>query len=792
MSTLPVPAFRAGQSVSCPGNLGLLLPQAATRFGDQPALYFEGLWSSYRELDRDSSQFADGLSSLGVGPKSRVVLHVANSLDWIVAYHGVLKTGAVVVPVDFMLTAEEVIFIARDCDATVLISGLEDPAALEQVRSEASLPTLVLSSGAAEVSNAVRQSDLIEQGDTLFPPVETHLDELACISYTSGTTGKPKGVMLSHRNILLGAALTAQAHCRTADDVFLSALPLTHVYGNNIIHASILVGGRFVLLRRFDSEAALSSIEAHRVTMFEGVPTMYLRILSHSRREKHDLRSLVRCTVGGQTMPLGKIPEVERLLGCPLVELWGMTELAGTAATHQVTEQGPHGSIGRALPGMEACIMADAGRSHDPQGNTGELCMRGPLVMQGYLNRPEATAEAIDADGWLHTGDLATTDAAGYLYIAGRTKDIIISAGYNIYPTEVEAAIAQHPSVAMVAVGKSLDAEKGEIAVAYVVLKPGHVALAGEIEQTARDRLAPYKVPRRVVFVEDLPKNGSGKIMRHRLEEAKPISDMAPAASQARYQFIKTEVVDQIGIVVMHGPKGINALNETMILEIGDALHRFDRDPTIRCMILRAGTPKYFSVGADINEMASRTLTEAIDEDFFTFGWARIGQCRKPLIAAVSGLALGGGCELALMSDVIIASDTAQFGLPEARLGIFPGAGGTQRLVRQIGKSKAMEMILTGEVNLTAAEALSSGLAARVVPAGNLYAAALELAKKIGANSTLTVRMAKESINRAYESSLGEGLLFERRLFYASLATDEKTEGTRAFLEQRQPVFHDR
>ena len=468
-----------------------------------------------------------------------------------------------------------------------------------------------------------------------------------------------------------------------------------------------------------------------------------------------------------------------------------MTELGGAAITHRVTERGPHGSIGRPLPGMEVCTKSDKGCIRDATGEVGELCVRGPLVMQGYLNQPEATAETIDRDGWLCTGDTATIDELGNVRIVGRTKDVIISGGYNIHPTEVENAIMQHPSVASVAVGKSPHEDLGEIVVAYVVLKPGHHALVGEIGQMARNRLAPYKVPRRIVFVEDLPKSGSGKILRHRLEEAKRVTESSNAASSSRYQFVKTEVVDQVGIVVMHGPKSVNALNEAMIREIGDALHEFDRDPSIRCIILRAATPKYFSVGADIREMADRTFTAAIDEDFFTVGWARIAQCRKPVLAEVSGLALGGGCELALMCDLIIASDTAQFGLPEVRLGIFPGAGGTQRLVRQIGKSKAMEVILTGEVNLTAAQALQSGLAARVVPPDDLHAVTLELARKIAANSTLTVRMAKESINRAYESSLAEGLLFERRLFYASLATDDKAEGTKAFLERRPPVFQD-
>jgi enoyl-CoA hydratase len=268
---------------------------------------------------------------------------------------------------------------------------------------------------------------------------------------------------------------------------------------------------------------------------------------------------------------------------------------------------------------------------------------------------------------------------------------------------------------------------------------------------------------------------------------------MPPESIQIKeFENIQTEKKQRVGIVTMSGPKGINALSQKFIDEIVTALQSFDADDDIGCMILRGISDDYFSVGANINEMADRQFADAYNEDFFSTGWAKIAMCRKPIIAAVSGYALGGGCELSLKCDIIIAAENAQFGLPEIRLGIFPGAGGTQRLTRQIGKSKAMEMILTGTVQIDAKEAESLGLVSRVVPVDQLIDTVMEIASQIASNSNIMVKMAKEAINRSYESSLAEGLLFERRLFYSALATEDKTEGCKAFLEKREPIFKHR
>ena len=255
------------------------------------------------------------------------------------------------------------------------------------------------------------------------------------------------------------------------------------------------------------------------------------------------------------------------------------------------------------------------------------------------------------------------------------------------------------------------------------------------------------------------------------------------------FELIIVETREAVGLITLNRPQALNALNTQLVQEMGEAVGAFDRDPAIGCIVI-TGSEKAFSAGADIGEMKDKSFADAYLEDFITKDWERAAQCRKPIIAAVAGYALGGGCELAMMCDFILAADTAKFGQPEITLGIMPGLGGTQRLTRIVGKSKAMDLCLTGRM-MDAAEAESCGLAARVVPADLLLDEALKAAKKIAAQSSPVAQMVKEAVNRAQETSLAEGLHFERRLFHAMFATADQKEGMAAFAEKRKPAFND-
>lgn len=498
-------------------SIGQILPHAASRFGDSPALVVGDRTFSFRELDELSSRLASGLSQLGIGAGDIVTIYSANRWEWVVSYYGVLKLGAVANPINVMLTPAEVEFVVTDCGARAILASAEKGVPVLGVRDRSEVAEIVLFDDSS-APGARSFAEVLDSGSVDFAPVAVDPDQLSTICYTSGTTGHPKGAMQSHRSVILNAAMTAQMHVRTQHDVVVTALPCPHVYGNVVMNAAMMFGSTLVLHATFVETEVLESIQRHRATMFEGVPTMYLYLLNHPALASADLSSLTRCTVGGQTMAVGKMQEVEARFGCPLLELWGMTEIAGLGTTHPLYGPNRHGSIGVPLPFTEARIahVGDA-RVTLPSGEVGELMMRGPIVMQGYFGNEQATSDNIEPDGWLHTGDLARMDDDGYLYVVDRKKDMILTAGYNVYPAEIERVLGVHPAVAMVAVGPLVDEAKGELAKAYVVLKQGATVTASELIEFCRTDLAAYKVPRSIQFVDDLPKTSTGKIMRRQL-----------------------------------------------------------------------------------------------------------------------------------------------------------------------------------------------------------------------------------------------------------------------------------
>jgi long-chain acyl-CoA synthetase len=511
-------ATRAGIS-PIRADLGMILAGSAERFGSKTALIAGGRALTYHELHELCDRAAAGLHALGVRPGDRVSLYSPNRWEWVVAYHAALRAGAVVNPINVMLTPEEVAFVLNDCGATAIFTAGEKAEVILSLTRD--VPTLrrVISFDGDAGGGAAAFGDLLGSpgGAPEIPrPAPT---DLSTIGYTSGTTGHPKGAMQSHRAVFLNTAALFAVQTRTDRDVMLNALPLPHVYGNIVMNGAFMAGATLVMMERFDAATALAEIGRHHVTVFDGVPTMYAMMLADPALPTAELSSLRICAVGGQTMPAAKMAEWERRSQAPLLELWGMTELGGAGTSNCSYMPNAHGSIGFALPGLEARVAAldDAGMTA-PEGEPGELMVRGPLVMLGYYGNEQATRAAIEPDGWMHTGDIATRDDEGRYFIVDRRKDLIITGGFNVYPAEIERVVAAHPAVGMVAVGPVPDETLGELARAYVVLRPGATATEDQIIDYCRPHLAAYKLPRSVRFAPDLPKTSTGKVMRRELK----------------------------------------------------------------------------------------------------------------------------------------------------------------------------------------------------------------------------------------------------------------------------------
>jgi long-chain acyl-CoA synthetase len=363
-------------------------------------------------------------------------------------------------------------------------------------------------------------SDWVRLGKPDFTLSLRNPSDLAAICYTSGTTGFPKGAVQSHRAAVGAAVGTALMAARTTHDRVINALPLSHVYGSCVVNAAMMAGSTLILIPRFSELAVLSAIAEHRATLMDGVPTAFYYLLAHADFDKYDLSSLTRCWVGGQTLPPAKSLEFTARTGCPVHEAWGMTELAGAAAANPVYGLNKPGTIGVPFPGNAFRVVdIDDAEKVLPRGERGELMYRGPLVMDGYYNNPKGTAETLRRDGWLHTGDIATMDEDGYAVIVDRKKDMILTAGFNVYPAEIERVLCMHPAVALAAVGGLPDEAKGELAKAYVVLKSGAEVSRAILLAHCREHLAAYKVPRGIQFVISVPTTSSGKIMRRMLKD---------------------------------------------------------------------------------------------------------------------------------------------------------------------------------------------------------------------------------------------------------------------------------
>jgi long-chain acyl-CoA synthetase len=490
-------------------NLAQNLLDTADRHGDRAALRMDDASLTYAEFRSAAARVAAGLRARGVQPGDRVGMVLPNVLSFPVVFYGALLAGAVVVPMNPLLKAREVEYFLEDSGARLVVTTEPSAAAVGEAAATVGIEAVTV--------GATSPEELMDDAEPASP-VERADDDTAVILYTSGTTGRPKGAELTHAGLGSNARTTHETLLEgTPDDVIMGCLPLFHVFGLTCsLNAGVLAGSCLTLIPRFDGAKALSVIQRDRVTVFEGVPTMFSAMLHAPDRDAVDVSTLRLCVSGGSAMPVEVMRSFEETFGCIVLEGYGLSETSPVSCfNHPHAERKP-GSIGTPIRGVEQRLVDDEGKDVAP-GEVGEIAIRGENVMKGYWRRPEETAKAIP-DGWFRTGDLARTDEDGYYSIVDRKKEMIIRGGYNVYPREIEEALYEHPAVAEVACIGIAHPDLGEEVGAAVALKPGATAEVGELREFVKARVAAYKYPRHVWLVDALPKGPTGKILRRAVE----------------------------------------------------------------------------------------------------------------------------------------------------------------------------------------------------------------------------------------------------------------------------------
>lgn len=535
-------------------NIARFLCDAADRYPHNNALYFMGKTMTYQELYAAARKLAGGLTALGISRGDRVAIMLPNCPQAVIAYYGVLFAGAIVVQTNPLYVERELQHQLKDSGAIAILTLDMLYPRLARARGESpeqgpipSLKHVIVTSikdGLPFPKSMLYPIKQRKEGFRAEIPYGKHGvlpyrkllrgsapdidpeslpkgDELAALQYTGGTTGTPKGVMLTHRN-LVANTMQISAWCYKAEDGkerFLAALPLFHVFGLTVLmNMSAMRAGSLILLPRFETETVLKTITDRKPTIFPGAPTMYVALINHPSAKKSDLSSVNVCISGSSALPLEVQEQFEALSGGRLIEGFGLTEASPVTHANPIWGLRKIGTIGIPLPDTIAAVADPATGKRLPPGQLGELIISGPQVMKGYWNRPEETAKTL-IDGWLRTGDLATMDEEGYFTIMDRIKDVIIASGFNVYPREVEEVLFEHPAVREAAVLGVKDAYRGETVKAYIVLKEGWQVSRSQLDRWCRDRLAAYKVPHHYSFRETLPKTMVGKVLRRKLAE---------------------------------------------------------------------------------------------------------------------------------------------------------------------------------------------------------------------------------------------------------------------------------
>lgn len=509
-------------------NLSSQLRMTAQRLADKPAYYFMDQSSSYAELDGAVTKFASGLEKLGVKQGDHIALVLGNSPHFVISLYGALRLGAKVIPINPVYTADEISYILNNGDVKVVVtldllvplfekthqmlSKVENYIICETQQDSSIDPSqLTIYPKLKLFSHVLASGELTFQGPTLEE------DDVAIILYTSGTTGKPKGAMLTHKNLFSNAKDISDYLKMSEGDLVITTLPMFHVFALTVVlNAPLMNGASIIIVPKFSPAEIFRLAKKYRPTVFAGVPTMYNFLYQYPDGQKEDFASLRLCISGGSSLPVALLENFEKKFNVMISEGYGLSEASPVTCFNPLDRPRKPGSIGRSIVNVENKVVDELGEEV-PVGEVGELIVRGPNVMKGYYKMPEETAATI-RDGWLYTGDLARMDEEEYFYIVDRKKDMVIVGGYNVYPREVEEVLYNHEDIVEVAVLGVPDPNLGEAVRAFVVTKNPTLTEENLLEY-CRQHLAKYKLPSSIDFLDELPKNTTGKILRRSLRD---------------------------------------------------------------------------------------------------------------------------------------------------------------------------------------------------------------------------------------------------------------------------------
>ena len=774
------------------GGLAELLRARAAQHPDAELLRFDGGESlTVAQVDERSDAVASALLEAGVVAGDRVAVQARNTPTLPLTLLAAAKIGAVVVPMNAGYRAHDLAHVLTDSGASVVV-----------VDDDLAATCTAVAAGVATVREVLPASALAPR-DAIgpLPPTEVGDETLLSLQYTSGTTGLPKACMLTQGYWRRLGEIAADAFALGPDDVVLTAQAFTYMDPQWCLAMCLHAGTPLVVLPRFSASTFWTSVAEHGVTTFYVIGAMATMLLRQPA-SVHDRAHAVRLVVSSG-IPPALHADLEARWGAPWREAYGMTE-TGVDLVVPLADGASVGSgaLGEPVASKQVRVVTPEGADAAP-GQSGELLVRGEPMMLGYWNRPDETARTID-HGWLHTGDLVERGIDGRLRISGRLKDMVRRSGENVSATEVENVLVTHPDLVAAAVIAVPDDVRGEEVAAVVAVRAGvpHSAdVVASVRATARAHLADFKVPRYVVLVDELPMTASQKVAKAAVVADWPrLSLLADDGDDraARWTDIRYGVVDGIATIALDRPSVLNALRRRTVAELTAAVAESAADPTVRVLVV-TGTGRAFCAGQDLDELADQldddgedpavALADNLDVLQRLQELTRALRAHpRPTIAAVNGVAVGAGAELAMACDIRLAASDARIGFVEAARGLFQTNGVTWLLPRIVGMARALELLVSAEL-VTAERAERIGLVNRVLGPDDFADGVGAFATRVAANAPLSVGLAVDLVRRSYDHDIETAMALEIDATAQCMATQDVREGTRAFHEGRAPSY---